>query len=466
MRLLRLFGFLAAFGMMVGGVEAMKVELPMAKFLRAAANGDLETVKQLVDDKFYPPSFDKSYVPVNGYGRNPDFSDFKMWRDEIVIRRVTALYEAALNGHLDVVKFLLQKGADVSAVIKDPFGSDFPLMAAVRGGHVDVVACLVGVPGINIDQKSGPGPGAYTALTLAQHLIQHPHRGQTRKKTENYGEIVKLLKDAKGQKAEVPSAFTGKWACVDCGFLNAFDKSWCEAKRCRQMRRHRIEIPSFELPQAAPSAPASAGVFVQPEMKVPKQGVSPEDESVRSKLRDVARSGTAQGLEALLPPELGRDEILRRLHLADKMKNTALMSAGANVNLEFIKYVWRFVDQEDKEGFLYNAVIKDFPQDSQEENRQQQMIDYLVKEQKLSLDKTIGMYKEDNPEKFNAIARLEAAKKRLHPPAPIRKAPKREKPEVKAPEPVVPQGAWACPACAFKNVADDSVCVMCGWEKA
>jgi len=51
----------------------------------------------------------------------------------------TPLYWASRIGHIDVVKLLLEKGADVNAA--DQFGQT-PLYWASRIGHIDVVKLL------------------------------------------------------------------------------------------------------------------------------------------------------------------------------------------------------------------------------------------------------------------------------------------------------------------------------------
>ncbi len=49
-----------------------------------------------------------------------------------------ALRQAAHNGHLDVVKYLVDKGSDIH--VRD----DLALKGAARGGHLEVVKYLVG----------------------------------------------------------------------------------------------------------------------------------------------------------------------------------------------------------------------------------------------------------------------------------------------------------------------------------
>jgi ankyrin repeat protein len=53
----------------------------------------------------------------------------------------TALHHAAWRGHADVVKLLLQAGADVNA--KTRSNSETPLHLAAMHGHTDVIQLLL-----------------------------------------------------------------------------------------------------------------------------------------------------------------------------------------------------------------------------------------------------------------------------------------------------------------------------------
>ena len=54
--------------------------------------------------------------------------------------KCTALHLAAANGHVDVVKVLIQNGADVNAVDEYKFTA---LHLAARHGHVDIAKVLI-----------------------------------------------------------------------------------------------------------------------------------------------------------------------------------------------------------------------------------------------------------------------------------------------------------------------------------
>jgi ankyrin repeat protein len=92
----------------------------------AAAIGDLETVKELVER-------DRSLVNATSAEGYPP------------------LGLAAFLGHTNVVEFLLREGADVNAVGKNENGFT-ALTGAVAGGHADVVELLVD-RGADVNQR-------------------------------------------------------------------------------------------------------------------------------------------------------------------------------------------------------------------------------------------------------------------------------------------------------------------------
>ena len=88
---------------------------PLIVFLDASLEGDLEQVKELIE---------KGTVSVNSCN------------DE----GITALHCAACNGHLEILKFLLEKGAEVNVVDIDGWT---PLHGATCLGDVSVVTLLI-----------------------------------------------------------------------------------------------------------------------------------------------------------------------------------------------------------------------------------------------------------------------------------------------------------------------------------
>jgi ankyrin repeat protein len=107
----------------------------MPELIRASGQGDIATVRALLEKGAYVNAKDKE----SGW---------------------TPLMAAALSGSVDVVKLLVLKNADVNA--KDKF-SWTPLMIASRSGHVDIVRILLDA-GADVNAKTNAG---YTALMAA-----------------------------------------------------------------------------------------------------------------------------------------------------------------------------------------------------------------------------------------------------------------------------------------------------------
>jgi ankyrin repeat protein len=104
------------------------------KLIKAAREGDIEEVKQLLDN-----------------GANVDARDF--------IGRVPLMLASA-NGHVEMVRLLLEWKADVDA--KDEDG-DNALARAAWGGHAEIVQLLL-ARGVDVHVKDKDGD---TALDLA-----------------------------------------------------------------------------------------------------------------------------------------------------------------------------------------------------------------------------------------------------------------------------------------------------------
>lgn len=65
-----------------------------------------------------------------------------------------AIMEAAGYGHLDLVKYLISKGANIRSYVPGLRNNERPLLAAIRHGHLDVAKYLVSV-GSNIRDEDG-----------------------------------------------------------------------------------------------------------------------------------------------------------------------------------------------------------------------------------------------------------------------------------------------------------------------
>jgi ankyrin repeat protein len=103
----------------------------------AAAAGKLQKIKEFVEEN---PAFAKSYSP-DGFP-------------------VVAL--ACFFGHLDVARYLAEKGADLNAAATNGSGYN-SLTASVAGGHTQIVAWLL-ENGVSTNYRYGPG---YTPLLTA-----------------------------------------------------------------------------------------------------------------------------------------------------------------------------------------------------------------------------------------------------------------------------------------------------------
>ncbi|MGV8118597.1 MAG: ankyrin repeat domain-containing protein [Candidatus Xenobiia bacterium LiM19] len=80
---------------------------------------------------------------------------------------VAPLHRAAEGGHLDVVKFLIERGADVNAQYSGGYGyMNSPLHSAVAGGKKEIVELLI-VKGARINSRNKAG---HTPLGLAKFL--------------------------------------------------------------------------------------------------------------------------------------------------------------------------------------------------------------------------------------------------------------------------------------------------------
>ncbi len=91
-----------------------------------------------------------------------------------------ALIEAAGGGHLEVVKFLLDKGADIN--VRSWNSNETPIMSATWSGHAKVIKVFI-EKGADVNAVDSKGR---TALTIA-----------TDKK---HSEIIEMLKQAGAKK--------------------------------------------------------------------------------------------------------------------------------------------------------------------------------------------------------------------------------------------------------------------------
>jgi ankyrin repeat protein len=119
------------------------------KFLEAVEEGDLDKIKKI----FNKPGFNVNVKDKDGN---------------------TPLIIASREGHTDIVKVLLDKGADIDVVDKSSIGTT-ALIIALKGSHTDIAELLV-EKGADVKIKDRHG---FTALMCASYF--------------GYTKMVKLL---------------------------------------------------------------------------------------------------------------------------------------------------------------------------------------------------------------------------------------------------------------------------------
>lgn len=105
----------------------------------------------------------------------------------------TCLHEAALEGHSDVVEFLIKSGADVNKQAQKAGDLETPLIDAAENKHLETVKTLLN-NGADVRVYNLDG---FTALTK----IQNEHTGEP-----GYDEIIKVLEEANNRYVAVDGA--------------------------------------------------------------------------------------------------------------------------------------------------------------------------------------------------------------------------------------------------------------------
>ena len=158
------------------GVEAQR------QLILASDRGDLALVRDLVGQGVDP----NTQIPGYRTGETPLMAAAEEGREDVTQFLLslpatnleargeggwTALLVASSNGHLNIVKLLLDHGADPKAVTND---GTTPLIAAAGEGWEDVVQFLLSLPDINLEARSR---GGWTAMV---HAAVNGHRNLVR----------------------------------------------------------------------------------------------------------------------------------------------------------------------------------------------------------------------------------------------------------------------------------------------
>ncbi len=87
-----------------------------------------------------------------------------------VVRNATAVGSAAARGHLEVVKALIEAGADVNKV--EPIGEWSPLMRAAYNGHASIVKALLDAgAALDLKEEDGEDVRSLLELGIADELV-------------------------------------------------------------------------------------------------------------------------------------------------------------------------------------------------------------------------------------------------------------------------------------------------------
>ncbi len=108
--------------------DGSKILLEKAIYL-SAQKGSLDIIRALIEEIKISPRIDDLRDIINSEDLN---------------RKFTPLFVASFNGHIEIVKILLEHGADINKINTSEGGDEVtPLIAAVQCGHVEIVKILL-----------------------------------------------------------------------------------------------------------------------------------------------------------------------------------------------------------------------------------------------------------------------------------------------------------------------------------
>lgn len=122
-------------------LEAMRLEVSAERLVQYAAQGDASVVQLLLQ------------AGIKATDADP-------------VRHVTALHNAAAQGHVGLVKLLMERGADVNAA---DWQGITPLIAASFYGRVEAMRMLL-AQGAAADVRPAGGPTALVAATYSGNV--------------------------------------------------------------------------------------------------------------------------------------------------------------------------------------------------------------------------------------------------------------------------------------------------------
>ena len=216
----------------------LKSRLPMdveaqRQLILASDRGDLALVRDLVGQGVNP----NAQIPYYLVGVTPLMAAAEMGREDVTQFLLslpnikpdardddgwTALSLASLKRHLNIVKLLLEHGADPEAV--QPDSGTTLLMAAAREGWEDVAQFLLSLPDINMEARCRKGR---TAMVFA---AVNGHRN-----------LVRLLLDHGAELAVWPQSGRTVLDAVACAVIRLGSQGKVERRdRTREVLRHLV----------------------------------------------------------------------------------------------------------------------------------------------------------------------------------------------------------------------------------
>ena len=211
------YGYVWAIKILVDAGADLRKRTRRIALVDAAENNHLETVKYLIGTHEAEPDLKGAdgrtalrAASINGHVEIIDYL-LKTCRDEIDIENKvneqSILYDACTAGRMEVVRVLLDHGADPNATSGVKTGKWTPLIKAVQASNIEIVQALIDhhakILAKTLPFVSGAGPGGTTAMKEAKkggnaRIIEYLN-GEL--KTQ---EIVKQYQSVKHKKKDTP----------------------------------------------------------------------------------------------------------------------------------------------------------------------------------------------------------------------------------------------------------------------